>query len=1020
MIRRRQVPVTARLGAAALVCAAALAAGVPAAAPAAAQAPPDARWRVLDTPHFRITFSEGLEELARHAAERAEVARVRLIEELGRTPEGTVEIVVTDHVDYSNGLATPFFNNRIYLFAKPPVEHLALGYHHDWLDMVLVHELTHIFHLDHRWRRLPVLRSVFGRVPASWPFFPVLGTPIWSLEGLATYMESRVTGMGRVNGSVHEMFVRTAALAGELQQIDEQSGNSPVWPAGQRPYVYGSLFYEHLAERYGADVHLRLVERTADHLLPPFLAFDGIGRRSFGRSFTAEWRAWLAALEEGYAVYADALAAEELTLPERLTEAGYYAFYPRFSPDGTRLAYLASDGRSVAGVRILDAATGERMAHHRVNQFGGEMAPAAWLPDGSGLVVPQFEFHGPYRVFQDLYMLRSGRLERLTRGLRIGRPDVAPDGRRVVAVQSDAGRVRLVVLDLVSGRLRPLSDYRADVSFAAPRWSPDGRRIAVARWHAGGDFDLALLDTTGAVLAAFARGPYLVGTPAWTPGGDGVVFWSDRTGIANLYHLEPGGAGQLRQITHLLTGAFHPEISPDGRWIYFTGYDVDGFHLERIPFDPASWRDPAPAAPPWRPRPSAPPLPPPGRAWPRTALPPEPPGPVGLAVAERAYTPGPSLAPRYWIPLAIERSHSGTFWGIATEGRDVIDRHAYSISAGFAPGAGRFLGRSTYAYAGLGNPVLVATVDRDWSGWRSVLPDDQGHAVVVEREDGIWATALFQAPRWRRSASFTTTVDLVQRQRHVASSTVPVTLRDTADRLLGFRGRLGYATAVAHPFSISREDGVVLSLAGRHRRDLAPGATLSRSYDELSLWSAGYRALGRRGFANDVLALRLSALRRDGPGASPLALGGASGVSENLGITTFGGGGIFLPVRGFSEGARIGTRGWSGSAEYRLPLRLVGRGIATWPVFLDRVSGALFLDAGDAWCVAGNEARGCPPRAEGGLFALTPLAAAGIELNVDVTLLFNADVRIRAGVAHPVTGSDDPGPTFYFRLGPSY
>src|SRR5690606_28961391 len=44
------------------------------ATPAAAQVAPDQRWRTLDTPHFRVTFSEGLELLGRRTAARAEWA----------------------------------------------------------------------------------------------------------------------------------------------------------------------------------------------------------------------------------------------------------------------------------------------------------------------------------------------------------------------------------------------------------------------------------------------------------------------------------------------------------------------------------------------------------------------------------------------------------------------------------------------------------------------------------------------------------------------------------------------------------------------------------------------------------------------------------------------------------------------------------------------------------------------------------------------------------------------------------
>ena len=43
------------------------------AAPAAAQVAPDASWRTLDTPHFRVNFMAGLDSLAHRTAARAEL-----------------------------------------------------------------------------------------------------------------------------------------------------------------------------------------------------------------------------------------------------------------------------------------------------------------------------------------------------------------------------------------------------------------------------------------------------------------------------------------------------------------------------------------------------------------------------------------------------------------------------------------------------------------------------------------------------------------------------------------------------------------------------------------------------------------------------------------------------------------------------------------------------------------------------------------------------------------------------------
>ncbi|MBI4543715.1 MAG: hypothetical protein HY703_00790, partial [Gemmatimonadetes bacterium] len=228
--------------------------------------------------------------------------------------------------------------------------------------------------------------------------------------------------------------------------------------------------------------------------------------------------------------------------------------------------------------------------------------------------------------------------------------------------------------------------------------------------------------------------------------------------------------------------------------------------------------------------------------------------------------------------------------------------------------------------------------------------------------------------------------------------------------------RLAYATARSHAFSISREDGISLALGGRRRWDLEPSATHDRSYSEVSAWGAAYHAIRLFGFADHVIALRASSIWRNGAGASPADIGGAPGAALPLPAGgSIGSGSVFLPVRSFLEGDRAGTRAWTASLEYRLPIALVGRGVRLWPLFLDRLSASLFLDAGDAWCPAAatrTETDCARP-------ALRPLVGTGAELALDLNLFFGPTFRVRSGIGFPIQGPRDQ-PLAYLRLGPSF
>ena len=129
---------------------------------------PNEPWRTIETVHFRVHFPKQLEPLARRAGGEAERAWTRLAAELV-APRTPVDLVLTDNQDESNGQATVFPSNRIVIWVHPPIDEVSLRFSDDWLEQVVTHELTHIFHLDRARGMWRLGQWVFGRHPALFP-----------------------------------------------------------------------------------------------------------------------------------------------------------------------------------------------------------------------------------------------------------------------------------------------------------------------------------------------------------------------------------------------------------------------------------------------------------------------------------------------------------------------------------------------------------------------------------------------------------------------------------------------------------------------------------------------------------------------------------------------------------------------------------------------------------------------------------------------------------------------------------
>ena len=226
----------------------------------------------------------------------------------------------------------------------------------------------------------------------------------------------------------------------------------------------------------------------------------------------------------------------------------------RWSPDGTSAAYAgyyARPGESNQRFEILvrDLA-GETRVVAEGDAVGAIFEAPAWSPDGHSI-------YFAYSVLEDDRLVQRIQAVDARSGARAvvadGRsPDVSPDGLTLAFLRAEPGGDTLLVAGIDGQQPRVLIPPRRFAGLADPRFSPDGRTLAVAASsrpdEAGGPTRLGPFALLGA-RAALAHG----------------FPW-------DVYVIDVGG-GDPRRLTHLAADEISIAWSPDGARLALYGPD---------------------------------------------------------------------------------------------------------------------------------------------------------------------------------------------------------------------------------------------------------------------------------------------------------------------------------------------------------------------------------------------------------------------------------------------------------------
>ena len=240
---------------------------------------------------------------------------------------------------------------------------------------------------------------------------------------------------------------------------------------------------------------------------------------------------------------------------------------PRWSPHGQRVAFWGLRGQGGQRDLWTVSADGKGGAVPVTDDPPLDFSPE-WSPDGRFLYFSS-DRGGTLNLWRIPIDEASGRVlgepEPLTTpSVWSGSPSLSHDGESLVYSSLDFRSTLLRVgfdpeREQIFGSAVPV--VRSTLAIRDHAVSPDDQRVAFT--SAGTREDLFVVGTDGSSFRRLTDDAFRDRGPAWSPDGNRLLFYSDRSGAYQIWSIRPDGSG-LKQLSPGSANANFPVWSPDG------------------------------------------------------------------------------------------------------------------------------------------------------------------------------------------------------------------------------------------------------------------------------------------------------------------------------------------------------------------------------------------------------------------------------------------------------------------------
>jgi hypothetical protein len=928
-------------------------------------------WNTSHSEYASVTYPKGYDALASRSLQIIDHVLPQLSAFFDWTPEEVIQIVLSNQTDQANGYATPIPYNRSVLFAALPTGVSELQDYGEWFDLLILHEMTHIVHLDKArdWSYAP--RYVFGRNVFT---FSNLFQPNFFKEGLATYTEtSWLNDTGRGQSAFYSMMMRTEVASG-LLPLGKVQQSTRDWPLN-KAYSYGVPFYQFLDDRYGRDTINSYVHTTSGQLIP-FVVDRPARHNTQARGLEELWMDYLLWLQERYQQQITQLK-DSATNYTKLTSTGYFNNSPKVDPKGN-VYYVAFNPFGPTFINRIGSEEEQQVVRVRSDARIVEIDEESIWYIQSSPCTHSIESSELYR-----YVFTTQSNEKVSSCAHY--IEGAIHRNKFVLVKAKDARMQLVSLDENSGIETLL--------FEAPGYENIGSLVSLnsntlaltykstdAKWSVkilelgnandGRNQLRTLLSSSNENYFSISKGPT----------DNTLIISSDRHDLVDLWEYDLKNK-TLRPLTRSLGGASNGQYNPSNQHIVYRSYSENGWDIATAPYvagQLSNDKEHAPLS-----------LQQPGQGF---ELDPEVESQKVYETEE--YSAFDSVWPTSWF-FGYTSDNAQNTLNVILTGRDALNFHNWALVTGRDFENDLNLLQASYTL--YNHVTALYSKDYDYSlGTGATPPPFTDKTVALQSNENYAVLAHTTLPydfsRLRIVGGFN------QEERKYEYFIGQALNNTQTTNTVGVA--LNYNDTSMALYGISPSHGRTLSLnLERDQLELeVPALFDGKSYG--NVWTFEWNEYISLYQAHTLVLRTVQGYAEKGADIFDLGDSPSFDPFEQVILHR-----REYPLRAYPDRARelLGYKPEVYSAEYRFPIAYVDQGLSSWPIGLHTASGTLFYETAS------------PTRGS------SMFDAAGVELNIGLDIGYSLlPVALRFGAAFPFDATStapDKDPNYYFGVG---